>query len=156
MPSRPSDGSIRKSRSQFDKSGRTEILIESECPQHAKFTHQGKTRCIDERVFAFIVLSQPPQRGALMHGLDRQHIDPGGALDTIQIRDRGRVPAATPEKRPGLATNMVGRDQLGPLMGLEQKFRLFMMKIATIPESDPERRVDEDQRYTVSSMSAGG
>jgi hypothetical protein len=91
-------------------------------------------------------LAEPGQRASLdvRGGVD--DLDPFGTLEDVEEAHGGAVPRFATKVRPGLAPDMVRRDELLVGQAAQQVLGFNVMRVAAVPHRHPEGRVDEDHR----------
>jgi hypothetical protein len=134
---RPSSGPW----SRLDESRRAEVAVERQRFPEALSSHDGKARRIDERVDPLIVASKPGPRLALNRILDVHDREPISGLDRVEEGDGRWVPVATAKERPGLADDLVRRQDRRA--GCPQADGDTVVRITPEPERRPIGGVDE-------------
>ncbi len=141
-----------RSGTELDEAGGGEVAVEGERVAQAPTTHHREAGGVDERVLAFVVLAQPRQREVLILGRDPLDAHPRGSVEHVEEGHGGTVPTTATEEGPGLAPHLVAGEQGRTGVLLQQGRRVSVTVVAPVVQPDPEGRVDEDHRYTTSSM----
>ena len=95
------------SGSKLDKAGCREIAVEGESLPQPVRAHQRKAGRVHERVFALIVLAQPPQCRPFVTLLNWDDLDPWRALESIEESDRGRMAGSASQIGPGFTAYLI-------------------------------------------------
>ena len=127
--------------SSLDKPRRAEVAVERQSLLEALPTHDGEARRGDERIDQLIVAPKPCPRLALRGLVDMDDREPVRRLDRVEEGDRGAVPIATAQERPGLADDVICRQD--PLAGRPQANRGLVVGITPQPQRYPVRGIDE-------------
>src|ERR671914_2480210 len=143
------------SGAQLGEARGSEVAIEGERFADAPGAHEGEARRIDEGVLALIVAPKPAQRLILDATVCEHHLKARRVLHGVEEVDGRAMSGAPAQERPRLAADVVGRDERHRCVLLEQFDRLIVVSVAAVAQRHPERRVDEDHRYTTSSTGAG-
>src|SRR5438093_496869 len=91
----------------LDKACSGEVAVERECLADPKGAHDRKACGVDERVVAFIPISEPAKRLLLQIAADELESEPCRPLETIQERDCASEASAPPQKSPGFAAYVI-------------------------------------------------
>ena len=127
--------------SSLDEARRAEVAVECQRLPEALSPHDGEARGIDERVDPLIVASKPGPRLALGRILDMYNGEPIGRLDRVEEGNGRRVPVATVQERPGLADDLVRRQDR--LAGCPQADGDAVVGITPEPERHPVGGIDK-------------
>ena len=95
------------SGAKLDKAGCREIAVEGESVAQPVRAHQRKASRVHERVFALIVLAQPPQCRPFVTLLNWDDLDPWRALESIEESNRGCMASAAPQIGPGFTAYLI-------------------------------------------------
>lgn len=125
----------------FDEARRAEVAVERQGLPEALPAHDDEAGGVDERVDPLIVTPQPGPRLALDPIVDVHDRQPVRRLDRVEERDGRWVSVATPQEGPGLADNMVRRQE--GLAGGPQANRVSVVGITPESERNPEGCIDE-------------
>jgi hypothetical protein len=72
--------------------------------------------------------------------------NPWGPFEHVKEQHGGTVPSATPKEGPGFSTDVIGRHELAASVATQQRGSVAVAAIATVMESNPERRVYKNHR----------
>lgn len=147
-PQSPSPVTQRPARSlqaELDEAGGREVTVEGERLADTKRAHDGETRRVDEGVRALVVPPQPAESIALERLGDEVDPYPRSFPEQIEHADRMRVAVASVDECPGLAANVIRREEPLTCVPLEEAHGVGMPIVTPGREGYPERRVDKDQ-----------
>src|SRR5438132_2774602 len=111
-----------------------EVRVEAQDIRDLQVAHHEKAGRVDERIGALIVSAQPADRVLFDVLTDEHDLNSWRALDAAEEVDRRCVTDPPPEKRPGLATDVIRRDERLATVELEKGDRSGVLIISPVAD----------------------